>query len=116
MRQPKPHTASRLSRCFLVLVSVSLLAACAGNGVFGPASPLYICEAGFEFRARFVDNSVIIDSSGSRDVLFRDAGGTGNQTFYGNPRMKAEFGIGSTGREAILRYPLLPLVLRCVRQ
>jgi hypothetical protein len=49
------------------------------------------------------------------DVLYRDAGGTGNQTHYRNPRVRAEFGLGPTGREAILRYPLLPLVVRCVR-
>ncbi|MES2508877.1 MAG: hypothetical protein V4625_03065 [Pseudomonadota bacterium] len=116
MNQHSPHTAPRLSTCAIVLASASLLAACAGNGAFGPEAPLYLCEAGFEFRARFIDDSVVIDSSGSRDVLFRDAGGTGQQAFYGNARMKAEFGMGSSGREAIVRYPLLPLALRCVRQ
>jgi hypothetical protein len=34
---------------------------------------------------------------------------------YSNPRMKAEFGLGATGREAIVRYPLLPLAARCAR-
>jgi hypothetical protein len=29
--------------------------------------------------------------------------------------MRAEFGLGASGREAVLRYPLLPLVARCVR-
>ena len=45
---------------------------------------------------------------GSRgnDVLLRDAGGmTPQQTVYSNARMRAEFGLGASGREAILRYP-----------
>jgi hypothetical protein len=49
-------------------------------------------------------------------VLYRDAGGTTpQQTVYANPRLRAEFGLGATGREAILHYPLLPLTARCVR-
>ncbi|MDB5966104.1 MAG: hypothetical protein JWQ72_2604 [Polaromonas sp.] len=89
------------------------LAACAG----GPAgdTPRYRCEAGVEFTARFVDDSVVLDGSRGYDVLYRDAGGVGQQTVYSNPRMRAEFGLGPGGREAIVRYPLLPLVLRCVR-
>jgi len=50
-------------------------------------------------------------------VLLRDAGGTTPlQTVYTNARLRAEFGLGVSGREAILRYPLVPLVARCVRQ
>ena len=50
------------------------------------------------------------------DVLLRDAGGiTPQQTVYSNARMRAEFGLGASGREAILRYPLAPLVAHCVR-
>ncbi|MES2190040.1 MAG: hypothetical protein V4454_07950 [Pseudomonadota bacterium] len=91
------------------------LTACADKG-WKAEAPLYRCEAGVEFRARFVDNTVVVDGIGTYDVLYRDAGGAGNQAFYSNPRMKAEFGLGPTGREAILRYPLLPLVVRCVRE
>lgn len=98
-----------------LLLSVSLLAACASKGEWGGEAPLYRCEAGVEFRARFIDNTAVVDGSRGYDVLYRDAGGTGDQAFYRNPRMRAEFGLGPTGREAILRYPLLPLVLRCVR-
>ena len=94
---------------------LGLLAACADKG-WKAEAPLYRCEAGVEFRARFSDNTVVVDGTGTYDVLYRDAGGTGNQAFYSNPRMKAEFGLGPTGREAILRYPLLPLVVRCVRE
>jgi hypothetical protein len=98
-----------------VLLSLGLLSACASKG-WNAEAPLYRCEAGVEFRARFVDNTVVVDGTGTYDVLYRDAGGTGNQAFYSNPRMKAEFGLGASGREAILRYPLLPLVVRCVRE
>ncbi|MES1977666.1 MAG: hypothetical protein V4451_06490 [Pseudomonadota bacterium] len=97
------------------VLSASLLAACAGPGS-QPEAPFYRCEAGVDFRARFIDNSVALDGSRGHDVLYRDAGGTGEQAFYSNPRMKAEFGLGPTGREAILRYLLVPLVVRCVRE
>jgi hypothetical protein len=49
------------------------------------------------------------------DVLLRDAGGQGAQTVYSNPRLRAEFGLGEGGREAVLHYPLLPLEVRCLR-
>ena len=94
-----------------------LLTACANKG-WQAEAPLYRCEAGIEFRARFIDDTAVLDGSGAAngyDVLYRDAGGTGLQTHYRNPRIRAEFGLGPSGREAILRYPLLPLVVRCVR-
>ena len=80
-------------------------------------APLYRCENAIEFRVRFIDNSAVLDGSRGYDVLYRDAGGvTPSQTVYSNIRMRAEFGLGPSGRVAILRYPLLPLVLRCVRE
>lgn len=97
------------------VLSASLLTACAGPGN-QPEAPFYRCEAGVDFRARFIDNSVALTGSRGHEVLYRDAGGTGEQAFYSNPRMKAEFGLGPTGREAIVRYPLVPLVVRCVRE
>ncbi len=103
-----------LDKTAVVLLSACLLSACADRG-WKAEAPLYRCEAGVEFRARFIDNSVVVDGTGTYDLLYRDAGGVGNQAFYSNPRMKAEFGLGPSGREAILRYPLLPLVVRCVR-
>jgi len=92
-----------------------IVAGCAGSG--GRADlPLYRCEYGIEFSARFVDDTVVLDSSRGYDLLYRDAGGQGpRQSVYSNPRMKAEFGLGASGREAVLHYPLLPLVARCVR-
>lgn len=82
------------------------------------ASPAhYRCEHDIEFTVRFVDDSAMLDAGprGS-DVLLRDAGGaTPQQTVYSNPRMRAEFGLGVSGREAIVRYPLLPLAAHCVQ-
>ena len=97
------------------LLFVLVLAACADKRLQAEA-PLYRCEAGIEFRARFMEDAVVLDGPGSYDVLYRDAGGTGRQAFYRNPRMRAEFGLGASGREAIVRYSLLPLVVRCVRE
>lgn len=93
----------------------ALLAGCAGPAA-GPAAPLYHCEHGITFTVRFIDDTAILDGARGRDVLYRDAGGTSPaHVFYSNPRMKAEFGLGATGREAIVRYPLLPLAARCAR-
>ena len=97
------------------------LAGCAGpsgpSGPLGQATlPRYRCEQGINFSVNFVDDSAVLNGSGGQDVLFRTAGGQGDmQRFYSNPRMKAEFGLGASGREAVLRYPLLPLVVRCAR-
>jgi hypothetical protein len=99
------------------IVCVALVG-CAGtaNNSSPAEAPLYRCENAIEFRARFIDNSAVLDGSRGYDVLYRDAGGvTPGQTVYSNIRMRAEFGLGPSGREAILRYPLLPLVVRCVR-
>jgi hypothetical protein len=99
----------------LLASATALLAGCAGLGA-GPSGPQYRCEHGITFSARFADNSAVLTGSGGQDVLYRDAGGQGpQQTVYSNPRLRVEFGLGASGREAILRYPLLPLVARCVR-
>jgi hypothetical protein len=102
----------------LLLLALAALSGCAGTGTGGPGGlPLYRCENDIQFTARFVDNTAVLDGTRGYDLLFRDAGGlTEKQPVYSNPRMRAEFGLGPTGREAILRYPLLPLVVRCVRE
>ena len=94
-----------------------LLTGCApGNSGTASAGQRYRCEQGIAFTVKFVDDSALIDSSRGYDVLFRDAGGQGEgQTVYSNAVVRAEFGLGASGREAVLRYPLLPLVARCVR-
>ena len=116
-------TALFVSRRTLGLLLCSVLAGCAGSsgnsgrsstGQVNPAQ--YRCENAVEFSARFIDDTAVLDGSRGYDLLYRDAGGQGAlQSVYSNPRLRAEFGLGATGREAILRYPLLPLVLRCVR-
>ena len=119
------------------LLLCGVLASCAAPGIgMGPGSvpgaaigsasrdPVYRCEHGIVFTAKFADNTAFLSgvrapssqsSVRDQDLLLRDAGGQGSQTFYSNPRMRAEFGLGASGREAILRYPLLPLVVRCLR-
>jgi hypothetical protein len=89
----------------------------------GPASPAaslqrYRCDQNFDFSVRFTDDSAVVDA-GSRgnDVLLRDAGGvTPQQTVYSNPRLRAEFGLGASGSEAILRYLAPQLVVNCVKE
>ena len=105
-----------LAQCFAAVSLTAVIAGCAAVSS-GPGSPRYRCEHGIAFSVRFVDDTALLDA-GTRgyDVLSRDAGGlTPQQTVYSNPRMRAEFGLGASGREAILRYPLLPLVARCLR-
>jgi hypothetical protein len=105
-----------------------LLAACANSpstATVAATKPLdfYRCEYGIEFTAKFVDNSVTLDSSRGYDVLFKDSKASASPVSpsitpveYSNPRMNATFNLGVTGREAVVRYPLLPLVSRCVRE
>lgn len=99
-----------------VVAGVMALTACAGAGRSSDAQ-LYRCEQGMAFKVRFVDDSALLEGSSRADgVLFRDAGGQGpQQTVYSNTQMRAEFGLGANGREAQLKYPLLPLAVRCVR-
>jgi hypothetical protein len=98
----------------MALLAALAQSACAGRS--GQAGALYRCEHGLEFTVRFIDDSALVDGSRGHDLLYRDAGGQGDQqSVYSNERVRAEFGLGASGREAVLRYPLLPLVARCVR-
>ena len=114
--QPAPRgpAAPVLSALAFALV---LLTGCATeNSGTASTGQRYGCEQGIEFSVKFVDDSALIDSSRGYNVLLRDAGGQGEgQTVYSNAVVRAEFGLGASGREAVLRYPLLPLVVRCVR-
>lgn len=106
--------ASRITQVLIFLVAVGALAGCASRD--GESElPRYQCEHGIEFTARFVDDSAVLDGTRGKDILYRDAGGQGAQTVYSNPRLRAEFGMGASGREAALHYLLLPLEARCVR-
>ncbi len=83
----------------------------------GAAPPHYRCGHQIAFSVRFEGDSALLDGGANgSDVLLRDAGGlTPQQKVYSNARMRAEFGLGPNGTEAILRYPLLPLVAHCLR-
>jgi hypothetical protein len=80
-------------------------------------SPHYRCESNLEFSVRFADDSALLDMGPrGNETLLRDAGGvTPQQTVYSNARLRAEFGLGAQGREAILRYIASPQVVRCTR-
>jgi hypothetical protein len=116
-----------LLRATAPATALCLLAACASS----PPTPTVPPAAGakpldfyrIEFTAKFVDGSVTLDSSRGYDVLFKDSKASASPVSpsitpveYSNPRMNATFNLGVTGREAVVRYPLLPLVSRCVRE
>ena len=106
-----------MSKRLLLPAVAVVLTACAGAGPNARSGlPLYRCDHGIEFTVKFVDNSAVLDGPRANEVLLRDAGGQGPvQAVYSNTHMRAEFGLGPDGREAVLRYPLLPLVARCLR-
>jgi hypothetical protein len=81
------------------------------------AAPQYRCDQNTAFTVRFTNDSAVLDvGARGSEVLLRDAGGiTPQQTVYSNPRLRAEFGLGAGGREAILRYLSPASVLNCVR-
>ena len=65
---------------------------------------------------RFIDDSAVINGIRGFEVLLRDTGGvTPEQTVFSNARIRAEFGHGANGRDALSRYPPEALELRCVR-
>lgn len=117
------HRLSALA-AFGALAGLAALAGCAAlpGTVAGASStssssglPLYRCEQGLSFTVRFVDDTAVLTGARGDDVLLRDAGGEGAQTVYSSARMRAEFGLGAGGREAVLHYPPAPEALRCVR-
>ena len=108
----------------ITLQATLLGAALAGctSGPVGKPLPYYRCEYGLEFTAKFIDDSVAVESTRGYDLLYRGgkhastpANAKPNSNEYSNARMQIEFNLGVTQREAIVRYPLLPLVSRCVR-
>ncbi len=110
------HAGKRMA-AVMALASVAALAGCAGMKSSDPSAlPLYRCEQGMQFTVRFVNDTAILKGARGDDVLLRDAGGQGGQqTVYSSPRLRAEFGLGASAREAVLHYPLEPLATRCVR-
>ena len=77
----------------------------------------YRCDDQTEFTLQWSEDSVVLDAGPrGREVLLRDAGGlTPQQTVYTNANLRAEFGLGASGREAILRYLSARQVANCVK-
>lgn len=99
----------------MALLGLGVLAGCAGVGA-APGQPVYRCDNGLEFTARFVDDSVVLKGAGVEDVLLRDAGGQGEQQpVFSSARLRAQFGLGASAREALLQYAAPPLAVRCQR-
>jgi hypothetical protein len=82
-----------------------------------PSLPHFRCDHDIEFTVRFDDGTAQIEAGplGS-ETLLRDAGGvTPQQTVYSSTRVKAEFGLGNQGREAVLHYVAPPLEVHCAQ-
>ena len=106
------------SKIALSVSAIALLTACASASAPTPQAQRYRCELGIEFSARFSGASVALDSSRGYELLFRDAKplpDPSKPNEYRNARMSVEFDLGKDGNEALLRYPLLPLASRCVK-
>lgn len=82
-----------------------------------PLSTRYRCDDASQFTVRFADDSAVIDAPArDSEQLLRDAGGvTPQQTVYSNARLRAQFGLGERGNEALLHYLSPSLEKRCVR-
>ncbi|MDB5885749.1 MAG: hypothetical protein JWR74_1920 [Polaromonas sp.] len=116
------HQQPRASMALLVaLAGAAALAGCAGLTTGGKppdasSEQAYRCAQNLQFTVRFANDTAVLKGARGDDVLLRDAGGQGTQTVYSNPRMRAEFGLGAGGREAVLQYlPPAPLAVRCQR-
>lgn len=106
------------SKIILAFLMSALLVACANTPDAAPAAQRYRCDMGIEFSARFSGESVALDASRGYEILFKDAKPLPEPpkpNEYRNSRMSAEFNLGKEGNEALLRYPLLPLVARCIK-
>jgi hypothetical protein len=102
-------------------LAAAALCACAPVAPTVPADPLarvlphYRCDDGTQFTVNFAEDMAIVDA-GKRgsELLLRDAGGiTPQQVVYSNVRLRAEFGLGADGREAVLHYLSPSLEMHC---
>lgn len=106
------------SKLAFISAALIMLSACAGLPTEEAAAQRYRCELGIEFSARFAGESVALDTTRGYEMLFRDAKPLPDPpkpNEYRNAIMSAEFQLGKDGQEALLRYPLLPLAVRCVK-
>ena len=107
------------SKLFPIVCASALLVSCTNTPGNAPPAQRYRCEMGIEFSARFSGESVALDSPRGYELLFRDTKPLPDPpkpNEYRNPRMSVEFKLGKDGNEALLRYPLLPLASRCVKE
>ena len=123
---PTPGDALTVAKVKVAALACGLaaVAGCASGPAPSAPLPFYRCEYGLEFTAKFSGDSVVLDSTRGYDVLYRGgknanpevaASAKAHPNEYSNARMSAEFKLGVLERDAIVRYPLLPLVSRCVR-
>lgn len=118
-RSTSPRAAQRLMAA-AALAGLAALAGCASPGAVAvpgaaAASPLYRCGPGQSFSVSFSDDSAALKGPRGNELLLRDAGGQGEQKVYSNARLRAQFGLGASGRDALLHYLGEPLKLRCQR-
>ena len=106
---------------YAVVCTASLLTGCASlPDLFGRSAPgtvaAYRCPQAEGFNVTFGTDSAVLTGPRGRQELLRDAGGlTPQQTVYSNADVRAEFGLGVDGREAVLRLAKPAAVLRCVQ-
>ena len=126
-----PQPLNRQAQALLGLMGVmgllvcSFLGGCAGvsdaSGAANIPNPgtasLYKCNNAITFSARFVDDTAVLDGTRGHELLYRDAGGQGElQSVYSNPQLRAEFGLGASGKEVIFHDLVQPVVLHCLLQ
>ncbi len=126
-------SAPAVAKALLPLLAAVALGACTGPAplpaavstppVTAPAAPAagppqYRCDQGIVFSVQFGDGAAVVDAgSRGREQLLRDAGGlTPQQTVYSNQQLRAEFGLGPAGNEAMLHYAAPPQRVHCTRQ
>lgn len=83
-----------------------------------PPGVPYHCEGELRIAVRVTGDAAQVSGlPQGQETLLRDAGGvTPEQSVWSNPRLRAEFGLGPDGRQALLQF-LPPAVgeLRCTR-
>jgi hypothetical protein len=76
----------------------------------------YRCEQDLSISVQLAADSATVDAGPrGKEVLGRDAGGlTPRHTVYSGTRLRAEFGVGADGREALLHWLApQPQTVRC---
>jgi hypothetical protein len=100
-----------------LLLGIAVAGCATQGGRLAEGQQRYRCNEGMEFTVRFGPDTAMLDAGAQGyDLLYRDAGGvTPQQSVFSNPRLRAEFGLGPTQSDALLRYLGSPRVARCTR-